>query len=79
MITWLSDTSTVQAQGLSSSCFFRKRFRVEVDQTGVGGYSSASKRLSDPSSTPDIAGGRLPHRKSVSLFQSHPRSAARPE
>ena len=58
-------------EGLSSRCFFRKRFRVEVDQTGVGGYSSPSKRPSDPTSTANIASGRLPHRKSVSDTSTH--------
>jgi hypothetical protein len=47
MITWLSGTSTLQAQGLSSSSSSGSDFEVEADQAGVGGYTSASKRLSD--------------------------------
>ena len=47
MITWLSSTSMLQAQGLSSSSSSGSDFGVEADQAGVGGYTSASKRLSD--------------------------------
>jgi hypothetical protein len=47
MITWLSGASMLQAQGLSSSSSSGSDFGVEADQAGVGGYTSASKRLSD--------------------------------
>ena len=47
MITWLSGTSMLQAQGLSSSSSSGSDFGVEANQTGAGGYTSASKRLSD--------------------------------
>jgi hypothetical protein len=77
MITWLSGTSMLQAQGLSSSSSSGSDFGVEADQTGVGGYTSASKWLTDRRRSKHYC-GRLPHRKSASDTSTHRGGAESP-
>ena len=66
----------LQAQGLSSSSSSGSDFGVEADQTGVGGYTSASKWLSDRRPQQTLLWA--PHRKSVSDTSTHRGGAESP-